>query len=513
MNKRKLKHRITYRILFWFLLLTCFGLNVFGQSSNALDYYKYISISPSSEQRANRAELKEFISKYFLQKGLPTIPSDNYLRDNPNDVNEILYCTFYSFSGGPPVYYESIITFTDSNNKTILTAQARNTVNWSLGLSAHKNVIEKALSTCFYNYKYKYYVDQLPIVERINITEDSLRKYLTSTPLDPLEGIYKSIQNDSPVSYKIGIIRKNFKFLAIIIESNLDKVWKQGDVKAYFEPTSAKGIYSTSWYMTNKRKVETISILENDIIISTKFTNPQTREETTDKLLKLFPLSEDTKETIPNEIAASASGFLLTTDGYIATNAHVISNAKKIEVCFSANDKSTIYKAVVALKDIANDIAILKSVDDNFKQIGSIPYMISEKPEVGEDVFTIGYPMNSVMGSNYKVTNGIVSSLTGIADDIRYMQISVPLQPGNSGGPLFNKNGNVLGITSAKLNEKVIGTSIENVSYAIKATYLINMYKMLPSIPDLNAKSSLTGLELKDQVKILKDYVCLINIY
>ena len=131
----------------------------------------------------------------------------------------------------------------------------------------------------------------------------------------------------------------------------------------------------------------------------------------------------------------------------------------------------------------------------------------------GENVFTIGYPMNSIMGNNYKVTNGIVSSLSGISDDIRYMQISVPLQPGNSGGPLFNKDGNVLGITSAKLNEKAVGISIENVSYAIKATYLINLYKMLPNIPDLITKSTLNGLELKDQVKILKDYVCLINIY
>ena len=366
MNISNLIKRFFFQFLCWSFLLLGIGLNSNGQSGNAIDYFKYISISPSSEQRANREELKEFISKYFLQKGLPTIPSNNYLQDHPSDVNEILYCTFYSFSAGPPVYYESVITFTDSKNKTILTAQARNTVNWSLGLSAHKNVIEKALSTYFFNYKYKYYVDQLPIVERVNITEDSLRKYLTSKQLDPLEGIYKSIQNDSPNSYKIGIIKKGSKFLAIIIESNLDKVWKQGDVKAYFEPTSAKGIYSTSWYMANKSKIETVSILENDAIISTKFTNPQTKEETTDKLLKLFPLSENSTETIPTEISASASGFLLTTDGYIATNAHVIANAKKIEVCFSTNEKTTTYTAVVSLKDVANDIAIIKIEDKNF---------------------------------------------------------------------------------------------------------------------------------------------------
>jgi S1-C subfamily serine protease len=117
------------------------------------------------------------------------------------------------------------------------------------------------------------------------------------------------------------------------------------------------------------------------------------------------------------------------------------------------------------------------------------------------------------MGSNYKVTDGIISSKSGIADDVRYYQISVPIQPGNSGGPLFNKEGNVIGITSARLNSKAVGTQVENVNYAIKSSYLLNLYNMLPSPTKISSTSQVASKELQDQVKVLKNYVCLIKVF
>ena len=116
------------------------------------------------------------------------------------------------------------------------------------------------------------------------------------------------------------------------------------------------------------------------------------------------------------------------------------------------------------------------------------------------------------MGTNYKVTDGIISAKSGIADDVRYYQISVPLQPGNSGGPLFNSEGNIIGITSAKLNSKAAGTVIENVNYAIKSIYLTGLMNILPDLNIPTPSIQLTNKELKDQVKILKNYVCIINI-
>ena len=162
--------------------------------------------------------------------------------------------------------------------------------------------------------------------------------------------------------------------------------------------------------------------------------------------------------------------------------------------------------------DSKNDVALIKIQDENFKGLSDIPYSIIEKAEIGEKAFTIGFPLNDVMGSNYKVTDGIVSSISGIDDDMRYYQISVPLQPGNSGGPLFNSNGDIIGITSARLNSKSVGTEVENVNYAIKISYLVNLYKMLPYSGELKTTSSPNNKELKEQVKVLKNYVCLIKV-
>ena len=117
------------------------------------------------------------------------------------------------------------------------------------------------------------------------------------------------------------------------------------------------------------------------------------------------------------------------------------------------------------------------------------------------------------MGTNYKVNDGIISAKSGIADDVRYYQISVPLQPGNSGGPLFDKSGNIIGITSAKLNSKAVGTEVENVNYAIKSSYLINLYNMLPDAKPISSSNVLASKELQDQVKVLKNYVCLIKVF
>src|SRR5690606_32174075 len=212
-------------------------------------------------------------------------------------------------------------------------------------------------------------------------------------------------------------------------------------------------------------------------------------------------------------IKATGSGFVISTDGVIATNAHVIEDADRIEIHLNNEFGTQTYSASVLLKDESNDVALLKIDDDEFKGFNSLPYSILQTTEIGEDVFTIGYPLNSLMGDNYKVTNGIISSNSGLKDDVRFIQITTPIQPGNSGGPLFNKDGNVVGLTTSKLNERAVGTSIENVNYAIKATYLINIYNMLPNKEQLSKNSTLSNKDLKDQVKVLKNYVCLIKVY
>jgi S1-C subfamily serine protease len=212
------------------------------------------------------------------------------------------------------------------------------------------------------------------------------------------------------------------------------------------------------------------------------------------------------------KVKSSGSGFFLTKEGIIGTNAHVIEGAESIKISISNEIGNFEYEGKVLLKDKQNDVALIKIDDDKFKGLSELPYCLVETADIGEDVFTIGYPLNSIMGTNYKVTNGIVSAKSGISDDVRYYQISVPLQPGNSGGALFNNDGNVIGITTSKLNDKAVGTDVENVNYAIKISYLKNLYNMMPDSKELKVVSVNENKELQEQVKVLKNYVCLIKV-
>jgi len=87
------------------------------------------------------------------------------------------------------------------------------------------------------------------------------------------------------------------------------------------------------------------------------------------------------------------------------------------------------------------------------------------------------------------------------------------LQPGNSGGPLFNMNGEVIGITTARLDAAAVGTAVENVNYAIKSSYLLNLMRMLPEVGISHEAKSLASYELQQQVRLIKDFVCIVKAY
>ncbi len=353
---------------------------------------------------------------------------------------------------------------------------------------------------------------EYPEVEKTSETEESIKAYLTSNKLDPIEGIYKSFQSNNLSYYKFGIIKKGDKFKAIIIESEL-KHWKTGEVKAEFEESSMNNLYSVKWSKGNKTSSETFGLLEYGGILTIDFKDPKTGEKQPEKFIKMFPQSTDGVNFKKDNSKSSGTGFFITTNGIIATNAHVVEKASSIEINVSNDSGLYSYKAKVLIIDSKNDVALLQINDDKFKEMTVLPYGITENSEVGEKVFTIGYPLNDVMGNNYKLTDGIISSTSGIADDVRYYQISVPLQPGNSGGPLFNKQGNIIGITSARLNGAAIGTNVENVNYAIKSAYLLILYNMQKNAPKLSLSTQLESKDLQEQVKILKNYVCLIKVF
>lgn len=201
----------------------------------------------------------------------------------------------------------------------------------------------------------------------------------------------------------------------------------------------------------------------------------------------------------------SGSGFALN-NGYVVTNYHVIDGAKSIEVHGVNGNASSNYTATVVATDKKNDLAIVQITDPRFKGFGTIPYAIKKQiADVGEDIWVLGYPLTQILGNEIKLTTGVVSSRSGYQGDVATYQISAPVQPGNSGGPMFDSKGNLVGI----VNSGVPGA--ENVGYAIKTLYLVNLADRFASARVLPSTNSISGLSRPDQIKNIKNYVFLLK--
>lgn len=174
---------------------------------------------------------------------------------------------------------------------------------------------------------------------------------------------------------------------------------------------------------------------------------------------------------------STGTGFFVTADGYLVTAAHVARAGRAIEV----RTRSGTGTAVCVHVDEANDMALLKTSGTHTP----LPVVPSRAVRLGSDVFTVGFPNPSIQGVAPKLTKGSVSALTGLQDDPRLFQISVPLQPGNSGGPLVNGVGQVIGLVVAAVDERaalaVTGRLPQTVNYAVKSAYLLPLLESIPA--------------------------------
>jgi S1-C subfamily serine protease len=213
-----------------------------------------------------------------------------------------------------------------------------------------------------------------------------------------------------------------------------------------------------------------------------------------------------TLDSIPS---SSGTGFFITVDGYLITNGHVVKDAAQVRVVTSAETIS----AKVVQVDAANDLALLKAVG----QFAALPVASSRSVALGGTVATVGFPDPGLQGFSPKLAKGEIAALAGAGDDARYFQISVPLQPGNSGGALVDVHANVVGIVSAKLDAATAlassGTLPENVNYAVKSSFLLSF---LESVPDLSAKLKAPNSkeeQFQDVVKAAQDAAVLVLVY
>ena len=344
-------------------------------------------------------------------------------------------------------------------------------------------------------------------------SESKARAYLDNNYyLDKVEGIWQSTDG-----YKYAIeknvensIRETNRFRVIVLESSVDG-WEPSEIKGFIDYGSINEVYSLKYFTKNIYDGSDLSsenvflVFDNPMVMSFQRLNGKKIN-----LYKLYPKIDNSQAQYGQYSTSkpveqwSGSGVAIG-NRLVATNYHVVEDAQNLVITGINGDKTTSYTAEVILIDKFNDLAVMKITDNRFSGF-NIKYGINNNvSDIGTDIFVLGYPLTTTMGEDIKLTTGVISSKTGFQGDVSQYQISAAVQPGNSGGPLFDNQGNLIGIVSAKHR------GAENVGYAIKLSYLRNLLDSSNEPITMNLSNTISSLSLPEKVKAISPCVLLIK--
>ena len=502
------------------LILLIFITTLNQLNAQQLDGYKYVNVQKVKyeEGPVDKFGLYDTYSTAFKINGLIPV--------SENDINKLVergdYCKLLRVFINSEVinvsYYTRVkttLTFVNCKNESITTASAKSGSDMSSIERDAKNSGIRAINSITKNYKYN--PNLTPIFESLGFdfskidteldgtSEASIRNYFDKKGIKNIEGIWGSTSMGS--SYKLAIFYSDYKYFVTIVEGV--GLWNTGELKATMEEAAVDEVLTIKWKSGSKTdETTTTGIFKDNAII--EFDLPYLETPST-LLYKIYPKISKTKKSIKNDgWAGNGSGIIISKSGYIVTNHHVVEDADDIEVEFIANGEVQKFNAEVIQLDKINDLAIIKIFDMDFDGVDDLPYNFKTRSsDVGTKVYAFGYPMAlSVMGKEIKITDGIISSKSGYDGNITTYQITAPIQGGNSGGPLFDENGNFIGINSSGLGADVAN----NVAYTIKSSYVLNLIDVLPKSIDLPSSTKLQSLPLTEQIKEISKYVVLVKV-
>lgn len=351
------------------------------------------------------------------------------------------------------------------------------------------------------------------------IIEDYLNGKLTAEEVKAFEQLRNNdpIVDHKVVAHKVFLDSMQQYADVLLLKQKMDASHEQIDVEAISSKVRPHSSVIVRIWRNNK---SAIAVAASFLILASVVFFGQTKQDGNLQLLRgevsnikksqsSLIRKIDYNNTIPKNTAAPAkfggSGFAISSNGYILTNYHVIKGADSLYV---QNSKGVSFKVKAAYTDAVNDIAILKISDLSFESLGTLPYSIKKTTAgIGESVYTLGYPKDDVV-----LGDGYVSSKTGINGDSLAYQVAIPVNPGNSGGPLLDNNGNIVGVINGK------EMKVDGAAFAVKSKYIMEALNAIPydSLSKRIAygkRSPLKGLKRNKQVEKIQDFVFMVKVY